>query len=102
MFRLRSGLSQRELSLLLGGKHGSKVSRYERRERVPSPIALFGYEAIFNARARDLFVETYEEVRVGIFRRARKLARQLDAQSLTPAVKRKVDFLTDLIFPPKH
>ena len=98
-FRKRSGLSQRELALLLGCKHGSKVSRYERNERLPSPRTLIGYEIVFRKQTlRTLFKGVCEEITPGIKDRARRLSRDLDAMPYTKLSKQKRDFLTDLIF----
>jgi transcriptional regulator with XRE-family HTH domain len=99
MYRKRSGLSQRELASLLGCAHGSKVSRYERGERVPSLRALFAYEVVFSVRVRDLFPGTYGEVRDEVRKRARRLMRELDRQKFTPVVKQKVDSLVDVVSP---
>lgn len=98
-FRKRSGLSQRELALLLGCKHGSKVSRYERDERLPSPRTLIGYEVIFRKETlRTLFRGVVEEITPEIKGRARRLSRELDAKPSTKVIKQKREFVTDLIF----
>lgn len=99
MFRKRSGLSQDELALLLGCKSGSKVSRYERSGRVPGLGTLIALEIVFQQPARELFRGRYECVRKDVRRRAQRLSRKVDARALTPANKRKLDFLTGVIHP---
>ncbi len=96
-FRKRSGLSQREVTYLLGKKHKSKVSRYERNERLPSSRTLFGYEAIFRTTLRDLFTGTCEEIESEILDRARALSRHLDAKRRTDAIDQKMEFLNKVI-----
>ena len=101
MFRKRSGLSQPELARLLGCKEGSKVSRYERGERAPSFDTLLGYEIVFRETTQKLFAGDSHRARAEIKKRAQALHRELDAmEPFTESVKRKMEFLTDLIFPP--
>lgn len=101
MFRKRSGLSQDELASLLGCKSGSKVSRYERSGRVPSLDTLLAFEIVFNEPASQLFRGRYESVRSDVRRRAARLSRKVDGRPFTPANKRKLDFLSDVIHPTK-
>src|SRR5262245_21208988 len=96
-FRKRSGLSQRELAYLLGSKAGSKVSRYEGGRRRPSFEALLAYEVVFRVGLDALFDGRHRSVSSEIRRRAQRLSRRLDALPYTPSVKRKIDFLTELI-----
>jgi len=101
MFRKRSGLAQHELARLLGCKEGSKISRYERGDRSPSFDALLAYEIVFREATQRLFAGESHRARAEIKRRATALFRELDAKTpFTPTVKRKMEFLTDLIYPP--
>ncbi len=95
--RRKSGLSQRELTYLLGQKHKSKVSRYERNERLPSTRTLIGYEAIFRVTLLELFRGIFEDLAPGILDRARSLSRELDAKRWTRAIGQKVEFLNAVI-----
>ena len=97
--RKRSGLTQDELALLLGCRSGSKVSRHERGGRIPTIGALLAYEVVFGTPSRDLFRGVYDRVLREVRRRAQRLSRRVDARPLTPALKRKLDFLSDLIHP---
>jgi len=96
-FRKRSGLSQRELTYLLGQKHRAKVSRYERNERTPSLRTLIGYETIFQLVLRDLFTGVYVEIAPGILDRARALSRDLDAKARSTTTTQKLEFLNKVI-----
>lgn len=101
MFRKRSGLAQHELAGLLGCKEGSKVSRYERGDRSPSFDTLLSYKIVFHETTQRLFAGQSHRARAQIKKRAQSLFRELDSKErFTPAVKRKMEFLTDLIYPP--
>lgn len=96
-YRLRSGLSQRELAFLLGAQSGAKISRYERRVRTPNIHAAFACEAIFKIAAHELFPAAYAEVDEQVTRRVRLLLARLKAAKPTPANQRKIHFLIALI-----
>lgn len=100
-FRKRSGLAQKELALLFGCRHGSKISRYELGTRCPTLEALLAYAVVFPESTRELFAGEYERIESGIRTRAKKLHRQLDSLPFTPSVKHKMDFLTDVMYPRK-
>lgn len=97
MFRKRSGLCQRELAYLLGRKSGSKVSRYESERRRPGFETLLAYEITFQVCLHALFAGEYRQLSANVIKRAQRLSRELDAKPYTPALKRKLDFLSDLI-----
>jgi transcriptional regulator with XRE-family HTH domain len=97
--RKRSGFTQEELAYLLGCKHRSKVSHYERGPRTPSLVGLIGYEVVFRAPVRDLFKGTYASLHADIRARAIRLHKRLDARPLTPRVKQKLDALVEIIYP---
>ncbi|MCG3134361.1 MAG: hypothetical protein HMLKMBBP_01667 [Planctomycetes bacterium] len=95
MYRKRNALAQQELAILLGASHGSKVSRYERGNRLPSLSTVMAYEIVFRVGLRHLFTGEYQAVHQQIRQRARRLARQISAKSrLTLADKRKLDVLS--------
>lgn len=100
-YRKRGGFTQAEVAFLLGCRHRSKVSRYERGIRVPSLVGLIGYEVIFRSLAKTLFAGTYAQVREDVRNRARRLSKELDARPLTPALKQKLDALVEIIYSAK-
>lgn len=79
MYRKRVGLTQQEVAWLLGCEHDTKVSRYERFTREPSPRTIFAYEVIFQTPARVLFEGMYQKVEQRTQHRARLLLRRLVA-----------------------
>ena len=62
-FRKRSGLSQKEVAILLGSLCGSKVSHYESAKRIPNLETVFAYEVIFSVPASQLFSGIFHEVK---------------------------------------
>ena len=55
MHRKKAGYTQTFLGMLLGGKDGSEISRYERGIRKPGPINLAMLEIIFGVSRHELF-----------------------------------------------
>jgi len=92
-YRKRSGLSQEEVGFLLGGHNGSKVSRYERFSRKPNLEALFAYELVFGAPARELFAGSYQKVEKRISHRAQLLTRKLNRATPNSMATRKLQIL---------
>jgi transcriptional regulator with XRE-family HTH domain len=70
-YRKKTGLTQREVSFLLGWKAGEQLSRYERRHRLPPLRTALACEAIVGVPVAELFagirqsVDREIEVRIG-------------------------------------
>ena len=77
--RKAAALSQDEVAFLLGGLSGTKVSRYERRTRVPQLDTALAYEAVFGTPVRELFAGRFQKVEGKIERRVRVLVRKLES-----------------------
>jgi len=77
--RKRVCLSQDELAWLLGCRHGSKVSRYERFARKPALETVFAYEIVFRVPARQLFAGIFAAVEHATLKRVELLVRRLQA-----------------------
>lgn len=60
--RERSGLSQRDLGLLLGYKDPAQVSRYERSMSAPPLTIALCYEVVFRVPTSDLFPEIHAQI----------------------------------------
>ena len=93
-YRKRAGLSQDEMAFLLGCRHGTKVSRYERNNRQPGLKAALAFEAVLREPVRELYAGLFEKVEAVIIRRARVLARKLSAATHTPHNARKLALLS--------
>ena len=73
-YRRKSGLSQREVALLLGWKHGEQLSRYEKRHRLPTLHVALACEAVFDIPAAKLFAGARDAIARETKARARALA----------------------------
>jgi transcriptional regulator with XRE-family HTH domain len=77
-YRKRSGLTQDELSFLLGSKCGTRVSRYELGRREPSLELLLALEAVFGVSAGELYRKRLSKVEESVSERAGKLLMALE------------------------
>ena len=101
-FRRRFGLSQKEMAALLGGKSGTKISRYESFGRLPNVNAIWAYEVIFNEAACELFAGRYTEVRTAVRSHAQTLIAELTSESQkpnSPRIERKLTLLRSIVDP---
>jgi transcriptional regulator with XRE-family HTH domain len=76
-YRKRSGLTQRDLGLLLGFVDGAEIGRYERFVRLPNTQSMLACQAIFDTDVRLLFPDMYDEVEQLIAIRALELRKAL-------------------------
>jgi len=80
--RKKSGLSQRQVSELLGYPSGAQVSRHENAKGVPHLTSAFGYQIIFRVPLHLLFPGMYEDIRELIEDRLQKLEISLHGQTV--------------------
>lgn len=97
MYRKRAGLTQADVECLLGCRGGNKVSKCERFNRRPDLDTVLMCEAIFRVPANEIFKGMFRDQARAVSRRARLLARRLRRQPDTPANRRKLAFLDELI-----
>ena len=67
------GLSQEEVSFLLGTPSGAKVCRYERFVRQPSLETALACEVIFQKPVHELFLGLYRQIEQEVVGRAKVL-----------------------------
>jgi transcriptional regulator with XRE-family HTH domain len=79
--RQRSGLSQRDVGLLLGTKDQAQISRYERCESDPPLTITLGYEQVFRVPASELFPGTHARVTQTIESKLAALEEELGRRS---------------------
>lgn len=79
--RKKSGLSQRELALLLGYRDQGQVSRHERSQTAPPLLAALAYEVIFRVRVSTLFLSAHMDVKEATERRLAELEGNLRQRS---------------------
>lgn len=95
-YRKTARLSQHELAYLLGGGSGTKVSRYEHFQRVPSLATIVAYEIIFKESLHSLLPGLYDEVQERIRTRAQQLLARVSARK-EPGRDAKLALLRSLI-----
>ncbi len=91
--RKAAGLSQDEVAFLLGGISGTKVSRYERRTRVPQLDTALAYEAVFGTPVQELFAGRFQKVESTIGIRVQRLVRKLESRRCDRLTGRKLETL---------
>lgn len=73
-YRRRHGLSQSDMAVLFGDRSATRVSRYERGQRVPPLTVALTYQAVFDATLADLFPREFADVVRSVRLRAKRLA----------------------------
>jgi transcriptional regulator with XRE-family HTH domain len=97
MYRMRMGLSAKDVAFLLNIKSASNISRYEHFHRSPSLRNRLSLMAIFQCEMNELFPGEYQKAELKILRRAKFLhGRIARFQSISPRVSRKLASLRSL------
>jgi transcriptional regulator with XRE-family HTH domain len=81
MHRKRAGLSQDDVAFLLGGRSGTRISRYERFRCRPTLDTALAFEAVYRVPAHQLFSGLRDRIRQDVGRRAQTLAARLKDHS---------------------
>ena len=92
-YRLRSGLSQKDISFLLSFKSGSTISKTEKGYQDPSVIILLSYCLLFGVSPFDLVPGLLKTIEKNIINRAELLVEQLKNQPKTQMVLHRINFL---------
>jgi DNA-binding XRE family transcriptional regulator len=79
--RMRRGLSQRELAILVGYGDGHAVGKHERSNAVPPLLIALAYEVVFEIPVAQLFVGFRSAVAESVERNVRELKADLENQS---------------------
>lgn len=97
--RQRSGLTQAEISQILGFLTEIPASRHERSITIPNLATSLGYAIIFRKPASEMFPGLYHAVEMGIEARLEILEKELHqstAKGRTAAeIARKLEFLCE-------
>jgi transcriptional regulator with XRE-family HTH domain len=81
--RKRLSLSQNQVSHLIGGTTGDRISRYEHFERAPSLEAALALSILLDEPVHELFGGLYQVQRSQVRRRARNALRATGRQPHT-------------------
>jgi transcriptional regulator with XRE-family HTH domain len=79
--RRKSGLSQRELALILGSVTASQISRHERSIAPPSLLTAFAYQAVFRMPVSDIFPGLFHAIEDGIEERMNQFEGELNSST---------------------
>lgn len=96
-FRKRSGLSQAEVAFLLGCEHGTKISRYERHQRIPNLKTVLALEMVYNTMSKHLFEGIYHEIAYQVKNRAAILHKEIRKKERSPTMLHKLRCLEELL-----
>jgi transcriptional regulator with XRE-family HTH domain len=95
-YRLRWGLSQKELAYLLGWKSEGVVSRLEKKQRPPTARILTACFIIFGTPAADLFPGLFSGVEDDVMRRVWEMYERVQGHP-SKLTKSKIELLEDAI-----
>jgi transcriptional regulator with XRE-family HTH domain len=89
-YRKRAGLSETEFAYLLGCKNASKVSRYERFDRIPTLKTALLCQAVLGTPIAELFAGMYQQAEKEVSKRAKELSGRLEEAGRLDERKRDV------------
>jgi transcriptional regulator with XRE-family HTH domain len=95
-YRIRTGLTQRDVAALLGLETGSTISRAEKGAGIPSVPVLLGYCVLFEAQPEDLVPGMIRDIEKTACARATLLAGKLKKRHPTQMVLARLKFLENL------
>lgn len=96
-YRLRSGLTQKEVAFLLSLKSQSIISRVEKNVCHPSVVLLLGYSRIFRVSVDKLLPGLLNDIDQSLINRARILQSELKNDQQTVAIQERIKFLGTMI-----
>lgn len=82
-YRQKSALTQDEVAFLLGGSHGSTITRHEEYLRVPSLTTALRYSAVHREDPRILFAGRFKEEERLVKAQAQKLLNNLEDEEIS-------------------
>ena len=80
-YRKKTGLSQREMGILVGYKSGHQISRHERFSSRPPLASAIAFEVIFQTPIAELFPGVHGRIKKEVERRLDSLKKQLGDKS---------------------
>jgi DNA-binding XRE family transcriptional regulator len=96
--RKTTGLTQREISLLLGYRNQWQVSRHERADTIPPLLAALAYQVIFQIPVSIIFAPVHGTVAKTIERNLADFERaltELSTRNPSRTIARKIKWLKD-------
>jgi transcriptional regulator with XRE-family HTH domain len=95
-YRLKSGLSQKDIAFLVSLKSSSTISKIEKQYSSPSLPIFLTYCIVFNAQPEDLVPGLLHDIEHAVIIRAHVLEEQLKKHGVTPPILQRIEFLKSL------
>jgi len=95
--RKRCCFSQKQVAHLLSCEHGTAVSRYERRVRIPYLATAFSLQIIYDTPLPDLYGGVFDAVQAAVRERAVLLLNELKEAEQTDVVEHQVKKLEEIL-----
>lgn len=95
-YRIRSGLTQKDVAALLGLETGSTISRTEKGNDIPSVKVILGYCVLFEVHPQELVPGIILDIENTAHVGAHVLEEQLKKRPETPTVLVRLKFLKKL------
>ena len=83
-YRQKAALTQDEVAFLMGGTHGSTITRHEEYLRVPSLSTALRYAAVYREDPRVLFAGRFAEEERSVRKRAETLLERIADEDPSP------------------
>lgn len=94
--RKRLGFSQRDIAFLLGGRHGSRPSRYEHFSCTPVLRTALALAVILRVSVQELFAGEYQQIEDCVRRQAQQLQDRLATEHPDQRRARKLAQLKEI------
>lgn len=95
-YRIRAGLTQKDVAALLGMGTGSTISRSEKGQCMPSLQVLLGYCVLFETHPENLVPGIIRNIEKVVCARAHVLTGKLRKRHATPMVLERLKFIENL------
>ena len=97
--RKKSGLSQRELAILVGYVNEFQISRHERSVAPPPFLVSLAYSAVFGVSVAEIFTGFHSVVTQSVWRNLEKMKTELigrtEGENPSRAIRQKLQWLLD-------
>jgi transcriptional regulator with XRE-family HTH domain len=95
-YRMRWGLSQKDVAELMGWRSDTVVSKLEKKQRPPTARVLIGCFIIFGTPAIELFPGLFSEVETEVMKRVWDMYERIQGHP-SKRTRTKIELLEDVI-----
>lgn len=94
-YRLKSGLTQKDLGFVFSLNSGSPISQIEKQHKLPSTKVLLAYCSLFDAKPEELLPGLILEIDTVVLKRALVLIKQIEKRKQSGLTIQRIQFLED-------